>query len=48
VIAALIIAVAVDLRLSWRASAAAGALLVPYLAWVCFAAALNIGVAVLN
>jgi tryptophan-rich sensory protein len=48
VIAALIVAVAVDLRLSWRASAAAGALLVPYFAWVCFAAALNIGVAVLN
>ena len=48
VIAALLVAVAVDLVLSWRASIAAGALLVPYLAWVGFAAALNIGVAVLN
>ena len=48
VIGALIIAVAVDVVLSWRASVAAGALLVPYLAWVGFATALNIGVAVLN
>ncbi|MFJ8967079.1 TspO/MBR family protein [Lentzea sp. NPDC102401] len=32
----------------WRRSRAAGALLVPYLAWVSFAAALNVSIAVLN
>jgi tryptophan-rich sensory protein len=43
VIAALIVAVAVDVWRSWRVDRVAGALLVPYLAWVCFAAALNVG-----
>lgn len=32
----------------WRRSRAAGLLLVPYLAWVSFAAALNVSIAVLN
>ena len=48
VIAALIVSVTVDVVLSWRVTALAGALLLPYLAWVGFAAALNVGVAVLN
>lgn len=33
---------------SWHRSQAAGWLLVPYLAWVCFATALNAGIVVLN
>ena len=32
----------------WRRNRAAGVLLVPYLAWVSFAAALNVSIAVLN
>ena len=48
VIAALIVAVAVDLVLSWRVSRPAGALLAPYLLWCVFAAALNVGIVVLN
>jgi benzodiazapine receptor len=41
VIAALIIAVSISAAVAWRASRPAALLLVPYLAWVCFAAALN-------
>lgn len=33
---------------SWRRSRVAAGLLVPYLAWVCFAMALNAGIVVLN
>lgn len=48
VIAALIVAEAIHLRLVFGADRVAGWLLVPYLAWLCFAAALNVGVLVLN
>lgn len=48
VIAALILAVAVDVVLSWRVDRVAGGLLVPYLLWCGFASALNIGVVALN
>ena len=48
VIVALVIAVAIDLQLSARVRPLAGALLMPYLVWCGFAAALNLGVAVLN
>jgi tryptophan-rich sensory protein len=48
VIAALIAAVAADLQVSSRVSTTAGVLLFPYLIWCGFAAALNIGVLVLN
>lgn len=37
----LVVAVAVATLLFWRVAPGAGLLLVPYLAWVCFAAALN-------
>jgi tryptophan-rich sensory protein len=36
------------ISLFWRISPAAGALLIPYLAWVSFASALNIAIAMLN
>ena len=48
VIAALLAAIVVDLRESARVDRVAGLLLVPYLVWCCFAAALTVGVAVLN
>jgi benzodiazapine receptor len=48
VIALLIAAVAVNLALSVRVESSAGVLLFPYLVWCGFAAALNVGVAVLN
>jgi tryptophan-rich sensory protein len=48
VIALLIAAVALDIRISARTSTVAAALLVPYLLWCCFAAALNVGIVVLN
>lgn len=48
VIAALIAAVAMDLRESARVDSAAAVLLFPYLVWCCFAAALTLGVLVLN
>ena len=48
VIAALLVAVVADTWASWRVDRAAGLLLVPYLLWCCFAAALTVGVAVLN
>jgi benzodiazapine receptor len=41
VIAALLAAIVVNAFLFWRIDRAAGALLVPYAAWVCFAALLN-------
>ena len=41
VILALLLAVAATVRAAWRADRLAGALLVPYLAWICFATALN-------
>ena len=36
------------IRLSWRFDRVAAWLLVPYLAWTCFATALNAGIVVLN
>lgn len=48
VIAALIVAVAVDAIVVARASRVAAWLLVPYLAWCGFATALNVGILVLN
>ena len=41
-------AVALLIAWSWRRSRVAAWLLVPYLAWVCFATALNAGIVVLN
>jgi benzodiazapine receptor len=40
-ILALLAAIVVTIALAWRSSTAAALLLVPYLAWVCFATALN-------
>lgn len=48
VIVALDIAVAVTMVRFWRISRPAGALFVPYLAWVLFATALNASIAWLN
>ncbi len=48
VIAALIAAIVVDISIVRHYSAVAMWLMVPYLAWCCFAAALNTGVVVLN
>lgn len=48
VIAALLVAIIVDLQRSFPVSRLAGWLLLPYLAWVGFAAALNLGIAVQN
>jgi tryptophan-rich sensory protein len=42
------LSVAVTLRLFWRVRTPAGALLIPYLAWVSFAAVLNYSVWQLN
>lgn len=42
------IAVAALVVLAWRTSRVAAWLLVPYLAWTCFASALNAGIVVLN
>jgi hypothetical protein len=47
-IAALWLAIAATMASFWAKSPAAGALLVPYLAWVTFAASLNAGIAALN
>jgi translocator protein len=47
-IVALDLAVAALVVLGWRTSRIAAGLLVPYLAWVLFATALNIGIVVLN
>jgi translocator protein len=48
VIAALLAAVVMDLRASARVDSTAAVLLFPYLVWCGFAAALTVGVAVLN
>jgi benzodiazapine receptor len=48
VIIALDVAVAVTMIRFWNVSRPAGALFVPYLAWVLFATALNAAIAVLN
>ena len=48
VIAALIPAVAMNVREAVRVDTTAGVLLFPYFVWCCFAAALTVGVAVLN
>ena len=48
VIAALIPAVAMNVREAARVDTTAGVLLFPYFVWCCFAAALTVGVAVLN
>lgn len=45
VIAALWVAIAATLAAFWRIDLVAGALFVPYLAWVSFAAALNLSIA---
>lgn len=42
------VAVAALIVLAWRTSRVAAWLLVPYLAWTCFATALNAGIVVLN
>ncbi len=48
VLAALWLAVAATIVVFWRLSVAAGTLLVPYLAWVSFAAYLNYAIVALN
>lgn len=47
-ISVLALAVAVTIGLFWNLNRVAGALLVPYLGWVVFAASLNAGVSALN
>lgn len=48
IIAALVILLALALRAVFPLDRSAGWLLVPYLAWVCYASTLNAGIAVLN
>lgn len=48
VIVVLDVLVALTIVLAWRVSRVAGSLLLPYLAWVLFATALNVSLAVLN
>jgi len=48
IIVVLIPAIAVCTVLFWRVSPVAGALLVPYLAWVTYAATLNVAIAIRN
>jgi translocator protein len=48
IILALIVAVAVTIALAWRVRRLAGALLLPYLAWLCFASLLNLQLLQLN
>lgn len=48
VIAALLVAIALTIRLFWARDPVAGALLVPYLLWVGYATYLNLGVWRLN
>ncbi|MEJ8570208.1 TspO/MBR family protein [Microbaculum marinum] len=48
VIAALLAAIAWTVRAFWRISRPAGILMLPYLAWVCFAAALNLAIFTMN
>ena len=47
-IVALAASIALLVAWSWHRSRVAARLLVPYLAWVCFATALNAGIVVLN
>jgi len=47
-IVALLLALLVTVALFWRVRRFAGALLLPYLAWVCFASALNLEILRLN
>ena len=47
-IAVLAASIALLVARSWHRSRVAAWLLVPYLAWVCFATALNAGIVVLN
>lgn len=48
VIAALLLALAATIAAFWRADRLAALLLIPYLAWVCYATALNAAIVVLN
>jgi benzodiazapine receptor len=48
VIVALLIALAATLIAFWRIDRLAGLLLVPYLAWICYATALNAAIVALN
>jgi len=48
IICALVIGVAVVTAMFWRVRRLAGTLLLPYLAWVCFAALLNLQILQLN
>lgn len=48
VIAALLVSIVVTMVRFWRITAPAGWLFVPYVAWVAFAASLNLGIVVLN
>jgi benzodiazapine receptor len=48
VIVALLLSIAATLVTFWRLDRVAGLLLVPYLLWVCYATALNVGIVVLN
>lgn len=48
VIVVLDVLVAITTVVFWRRSVAAGLLMTPYLAWILFASALNLGVAILN
>jgi benzodiazapine receptor len=47
-IAVLLLAIVATTALFWRVSAVAGVLMLPYLGWTTFAAALNYGLMVLN
>ncbi|QRG09519.1 tryptophan-rich sensory protein [Xanthobacter dioxanivorans] len=48
VIAVLIVVLALAVRAAFRVDRTAGGLLVPYLAWVCYASTLNAAIVVLN
>jgi tryptophan-rich sensory protein len=44
----LLVALTATLAMSWRIDRLAGLLLAPYLAWVCYATALNAAIVALN
>ncbi|MCG5234809.1 TspO/MBR family protein [Xanthobacter oligotrophicus] len=48
IILALIVVLALSLRATFRVDRTAGGLLVPYLAWVCYASTLNASIVLLN
>lgn len=48
ILVALIVAVAITVALFWRVRRLAGALLLPYLLWLCFASLLNLQILQLN